>query len=41
MIRIEPGASSDRMEEYRVQLEHSLNEITRLAEEAVGRLHKV
>jgi lysophospholipid acyltransferase (LPLAT)-like uncharacterized protein len=35
MIRVERGASSDRIEEYRVQLERSLNEITLQAEKAV------
>lgn len=40
MIQIERGASPDRLEECRVQLERSLNEITLLAEKAVGRLHK-
>jgi hypothetical protein len=36
IIRIERGVSPVRIEEYRVQLERSLNESTRLAEEAVG-----
>ncbi len=40
LIRIERGASPDRVEECRVQLERSLNEITLQAEKAVGRLHK-
>jgi len=40
MILIERGASPARVEECRVQLERSLNEITLLAEKAVGRLHK-
>jgi hypothetical protein len=41
MIRIEKGAPSARIEECRVQLEQSLNEITLLAEKAVGHLHEV
>ena len=40
LIRIERGASADKVEECRVQLEQILNEITMLAEKAVGRLHK-
>lgn len=36
ITRIEPGASSAQIEECRVQLERTLNEITRQAEEAAG-----
>ncbi|MGA2402579.1 MAG: lysophospholipid acyltransferase family protein [Syntrophobacteraceae bacterium] len=41
MIRVERGVSSDRIEQCRVQLERTLNEITAQAEMAAGRLHKV
>jgi hypothetical protein len=34
-IRIERGASAERIEQYRIELEESLNRITVLAEEAV------
>jgi hypothetical protein len=34
MIRVEWGASAERIEEYRVQLERTLNEITGLAQRA-------
>jgi len=36
LMRIERGASSDQIEERRVQLERTLNEITRQAEAAAG-----
>ena len=36
MIRVERGASSAEIEEYRVQLERTLNEITGQAEKAAG-----
>ncbi len=36
MIRVERGASSAEIEEYRVQLERTLNEITLQAEKAAG-----
>jgi len=36
MIRVERGASADKIEQYRVQLERTLNEITGQAGEAAG-----
>ena len=36
MIRVERGASAGRLEEYRLQLERTLNDITRMAHEAAG-----
>ncbi len=36
MIRVERGASSAKIEEYRIQLERTLNELTGQAEKAAG-----
>jgi hypothetical protein len=36
MIRVERGASADRVEECRLQLERTLNEITLMAQKAAG-----
>jgi len=36
MIRIEKGASAERIEEYRMQLEQSLNDLTSMAEKAAA-----
>ena len=35
LIRVERGASAERIEQYRIELEESLNRITELAQEAV------
>ena len=40
MIRVERGATAERMEEYRVELEAGLNAVTEAAEQAAGGLQK-